>query len=235
MAKPLNLSFRQPKIASRMSRMFPSMLPIPSFLTPAAVFARTLNKLLQREEWARERLSRHAGKTLRFVLGRISLSLTLRADGYVEASDPAIVPDVTLTIPADKLSHLPAVLRPGDPTEIAALMHVEGDAGLAHVVSDLARDLRWDVESDLARLFGDVAALRMVSGFKSVSASLQRAGERLAGNVGEYLSEEGELLVGRPSFEERLARLRASQARLDVLEHRVSRLESGVSGTVRRA
>ncbi len=87
------------------------MLPIPSFLTPAAISTRALNKLLRREDWARVRLSLQAGKTSRFVVGRLTLNLTVQADGYVQSCDPAIVPDVTLTIPTQKLGQLPAVLR----------------------------------------------------------------------------------------------------------------------------
>src|SRR3546814_7712329 len=70
---------------------------------PSAVQARVLNKLLQREDWARDRLSRHSGKTVRFALGGFKTGFTLRAGGLVDACDPAIVPDVVLTIPADNL------------------------------------------------------------------------------------------------------------------------------------
>ena len=201
------------------------MLPIPSFLAPASLCAGAFNQLLRREEWARERLSRYAGKTVRFVVGRTTLALTLQSTGYTEPSDPAIVPDVTLTIPAQKLGQLPGVLRTRDSREIAALMHVEGDAGLAQVVSDLARELRWDIEDDLAGVVGDVAALRLVNGFKSFVGATQVSAERLAGNLGEYLSEESHMILGRPAYEEWRTRLLAIQSRLDSLEQRVSRLQ----------
>src|SRR5690554_1845613 len=109
---------------------------IPEFLAPARVGARLLNKLLGREEWARERLARHAGKTVRFVLGHSSAQLTILFDGCVQASDPAVMPNVTLTIPVDRLSELPQALRNSDPDAITALLHVQGDAALAGVVSD---------------------------------------------------------------------------------------------------
>src|SRR5690606_4013241 len=108
---------------------------------------------------------------------------------------------------------------------IAALMHVEGDAGLAQVVSDLARELRWDIEDDLASVVGDVAALRLVNGFKSFIGATQVSAERLAGNIGEYLSEESHMVLSRPPYEEWRNRLLAIQSRLDSLEQRVSRLQ----------
>src|SRR5690606_25300557 len=138
------------------------MLAFPPFPAPASVCARLLNSLLRREDWAKERLARHGGKSVRFVAAPWHIGLAIGADGLVEASDAAIVPDVTLTLPSDKLSQLPAILRRGDTDEITALLHIQGDAGLAQVVSELARGLRWDAEDDLARLVGDVAAVRLM-------------------------------------------------------------------------
>ena len=207
------------------------MLPIPSFLAPASVCARILNQLLRREGWARERLSRYSGKTVRFVAGHTTLALTLQSSGYTEPSDSAIVPDVTLTIPTQKLGRLPGILRSGDSSEIAALMHVEGDAGLAHVVSDLARELRWDIEDDLAKVVGDVAAVRLIHGVKSLASGAQVSAERLAGSVSEYLSEESQLVLGRPVYEEWRTQLSTVQSRLDSLDQRISRLTRKIGQT----
>ncbi|OWT59020.1 ubiquinone biosynthesis accessory factor UbiJ [Candidimonas nitroreducens] len=202
------------------------MFPIPSFLAPAVVAARALKQLLRREEWARDRLARHSGKTVRFIAGRYAASLSIQADGYVTASDPAVVPDVTLTVAADRLGRLAAALRSGQPDEIAALLHVQGDAGLAQLVSELARDLRWDVEAELANLVGDVAALRLLGGARILRRGVRRAGERLAGNVGEYLTEESRSLLGRPEYEQWRDDLARMQATLDGLERRAAGLES---------
>src|SRR3546814_310359 len=198
------------------------MLPIPSFLAPASVFARVLNALLARERWAGERLSRHAGKTMRFVLGSLVLGFTVNADGSVQACDPAIVPDTTLTIPAERLAELPGALRASDPEQIAALMHIQGDAALAHVVSDLARDLRWDIENDLSRIFGDIAARRLLAMFKGLAAGVRQGSARFAGNVGEYLIEEGEILLGRGEYDEWRGGILAMGDRLDALDSAVA-------------
>lgn len=202
------------------------MSAIPTFFAPTAVGARLLNTLLTREEWARQRLSRHAGKSVRFVVGGATAAFTIQSDGRVQVCDAAILPDVVLTIPADKLGRLPDALRRKDPDLITALMHVQGDAGLASVVSDLARELRWDIEDDLADLVGDVAALRLIKGAKTLFSGARTATERLAGNVGEYLSEEGKLVLGRDAYESWRIRLSALQERLDLLEQRVNCLDA---------
>lgn len=201
------------------------MLSIPSFLAPVSVCAAVLNQLLRREEWARERLSRHAGKSVRFVVGATTVTLTLKSSGYTQPCDDAIVPDVTLTISANKLGDLPRVLRSNDQDEIAALLHVEGDAALAQVVSGLARELRWDIENDLSRLVGDVAAVRLVKGVRSLAGAARQSKDRLAGNITEYLSEESGLILARPAYDEWRSDLHAAQARLASLEQRVAQLE----------
>lgn len=194
------------------------MLPIPSFLAPASVCARILNALLVREPWAQDRLGRHAGKTLKFELGNLVVGLTIDAQGKVGPADPAIVPDTTLTVPAARLPELPRALRANDPEQIAALMRIDGDAALAHVVSDLARDLRWDAENDLARIFGDVAAHRMVQLLKRLATGARQSTSNLTENMGEYLVEEGKVLLGRTDYQAWENNIAAAHKRLDALD-----------------
>ncbi|WP_397473935.1 SCP2 domain-containing protein [Pusillimonas sp.] len=201
------------------------MLAFPPLPAPASVCARLLNSLLRREDWAKERLERHAGKSVRFVAAPWQISLSIRADGLVEASDQAIVPDVTLTLPGDKLAQVPAILRRGDTDEITALLHIQGDAGLAQVVSELARGLRWDAEDDLARVVGDVAAVRLMGVARGLAKGAERSVTRMAENVGEYLAEENPQVLGRYAFEDWRGRLDAMGQRLLQLERRVERLE----------
>src|SRR3546814_17664990 len=103
-------------------------------------------------------------------------------------------------MPADKLTELPSLLRSRDPAALTALMRVEGDAGLAQVVSDLARDLRWAIEEDLSGLVGDMAALRLLQAGKAVARGLQLHADRLADNVGEFLSAESGRMANHPYF-----------------------------------
>lgn len=68
------------------------MLPFPVLPTPARVALRVLNTLLDREAWARERLVRHSGKTLRFALGGFGAALTIDSEGRLQEADPASCP-----------------------------------------------------------------------------------------------------------------------------------------------
>lgn len=210
------------------------MLAFPPLPAPASVCARLLNSLLRREDWAKERLARHAGKSVRFVATPWQISLAIGAEGLVQASDSAIVPDVTLTLPGEKLAQMPAILRRGDTDEITALLHIQGDAGLAQVVSELARGLRWDVEDDLARVVGDVAAVRLIGAARGLARGAERSAQRVAENMGEYLADESRQVLGRHAFDDWRERLDAMAQRLQGLEQRIQRLE-GSSRLARRA
>jgi len=202
------------------------MFSLPFFPDPAALYLRPLNALLRREAWARERLARHTGKSLRFLAGPVKVSLSIQSEGLLGPCDPAIVPDVTLTLPADKLPGLPQALRSRDPADLADVLHVEGDAGLARVVSDMARDLRWDPEEDLARLVGDVAAARLADGGRRAARGMRQAASSVAGNVAEYIADESGMMLSRPAFEEWSARVSRLGARLDSLEARARAIEA---------
>jgi ubiquinone biosynthesis protein UbiJ len=215
---------------------------LPKIFPPAPdhLVVRALNALLAREPWARDRLTRHAGKSVRFAAAGMKLNLAIAATGTTEVGDPAIVPDVTLTLDLERFTPLSwaaqknAAARAGhapaaehDP--IADITHIEGDAGLAQVVSELARHLRWDAEDDLARVVGDIAAARLVGAARDAAQGLRRAGERLAGNLAEYLSEERAAIAASPL----LADLRAQNAHTSeaaqALDARLARLDARLS------
>lgn len=198
---------------------------LPALPTPTRFALRALNTLLDREAWARERLARHSGKTLRFALNGFGLSLTIDSEGRVQEADPAIVPDVTLSARPERFSLLqlmPGSAKP-DPAEV---IHISGDAALAQVAADLARDLRWDAEDDLARVIGDIPAMRLTAGLKAFLRGTREAAGRLAGNTAEYLAEESRVLVGRPAFEQWRLDLTGLQQDTDRLARSIGALQS---------
>jgi ubiquinone biosynthesis protein UbiJ len=215
------------------------MLAIPALPDPGRTAARALNALLRREDWARARLARHAGKTVRLAVGALKMALTIDSEGYTDQADSAVVPDVTLTADPAKFSLarlLPGATEHADPAAtararadaIADMTHISGDAGLAQVVAELAAQLRWDVEDDLARLVGDIPAARLVGGARALSAGLRGAAARLAGNVAEYLAQETPVLTPRPLLESWRADVARASAAVELLHTRAAALQARV-------
>ena len=206
-------------------------LPDVTFLHPVRAIATAFNLLTRQQPWAAERLTRHAGKTLRVALGAFHVTLTIGHDGHLAQADPAIIPDVVLDVVPERLSasRLLSMREGGD---FSDLIQISGEASLAQVVSELAHDLRPDPEDLLARWVGDIPATRISGGLRDVAQAARGVAQRLSQNVAEYLSEEAGALVSKPAmaaFEaanvETLARLESVGHRLTSLTARIDRLE----------
>lgn len=188
---------------------------------PATLALHAFNALLRREDWAQHRLSPYAGKSLRFSLGAWSFNVTIGSEGALRLSDSAVVPDVSISLPPGRRAELMALWRARRLSEIGSVMHIQGEAGLAQLVSDLARDLRWDAEEDLSRIVGDVAALRMLGGLRALGDGVRMATRHGQENIAEYLGEESGLLVQRGAFDAWRGRIGGLSARLDALDRRM--------------
>ena len=193
------------------------MMNSPHFFS---VVPATLNHLLAQEDWARAKLAPHAGKTARFDAGFQCLDLTVEATGFVSLASGGADPAVTIKV---KAADLPLIAQ--DMQKAFSYVRIEGDADFANGISQVSQGLRWDVEDDLAKLFGDVAAVRMVSAARAGFAAAKDGHRRLAENVAEYLTEEKPVLMRPPAvtgFATEVARLRDDVERM---QKRIKKLE----------
>jgi ubiquinone biosynthesis protein UbiJ len=173
-----------------------------------------LNHLLGAEAWARDKLKPYAGQCVEFRAPPLpALRLDVLDSGLLANAAQDAAPNLVVTIGAGAL---PAMVRGED-----ALMReigIEGNADLAGAVQHLFRHLRWDLEEDLSRVFGDVLAHRMVGEGRRFAAWNREAAGKLAQNLAEYWIEEQPLLA-RPAevrqFLTGVDQLRDDLARLD--------------------
>ena len=186
-----------------------------------APWTRLINHILRATPRAMTRLQRFSGKTMAFKSGPFHLRLAVLASGEVDAASQESIPDVTVTAPPILLPRLAA-------REEAAFKQAvfEGDAEFAAEIAFLARNLEWDVEEDLSKVVGDIAAHRIVSTAKSLRAWRKDATVRLGENVREYLTEERPALVPRRDLREFLHDVDAVRDDVARLEKRLARLVS---------
>lgn len=151
-----------------------------------------LNHLLAGETWARERLHGFAGQHVRLAGGPLKLDLVVDGEGYFHCQEDASQesPAVTIELPADAPFRFLL-----DRSAVFSAARLFGAADFAETLAFVFRNLRWDVEEDLSRLVGDIAARRLVSSGEAFLAWQKQAGRNLAANVAEYLSEESGMLV----------------------------------------
>lgn len=196
-------------------------------LHPVDVAAKGFNMLCAQQPWAAERLAVHGGKTIRICLGALQGSFTISSEGLLTKADDAVVPNVTLKIVTERLGlGTFEQWRNGQPT--ADFVDIQGEAGLAQVVSELARDLRPDPEDALSRWVGDVAAVRLVSGAGAVFRSVHEAVQRLGQNVTEYLAFEDRAIVPKQDLLALTQDHQVLAQRQDSLAKRVEQLNARV-------
>lgn len=190
--------------------MRPGLLPEKA--TPAVAFSFLLNRLLGAQPWARERLAPFAGETLELRAPPLpALRLAVEQGGTIKAVNAE--PSLTMTLKPELL----VALARGEEHALRAV-DVEGNGRLAAEILVLARHLRWDVEEDLSRVFGDVIAHRLAGAARAFAAWHVDAAQRLGGALVDYATDERPLLVRRSELDtlaEPLAQLRDAIARLD--------------------
>ncbi len=186
--------------------------------TPAVAFCFALNHLLDAEPWARERLAPFAGESLELRAPPLpAVRLTILPAGRVQAGGAE--PGLVLTL---RLEALGGLVRGAE--HFVRSVEVAGDAGLAAEIMALVRHLRWDVEEDLSRLIGDVAARRVAQAGRDLALWQVDALRRLADSFADYASEEGRLLVRRAQLEALGASVAQLRDAIERLEKRIARL-----------
>ena len=187
------------------------------------------NHVLGQHAWARARLCACAGRTVKVCVLPFVFDWVITPEGLVGAivGEPSAksVSHVTLSIP---LALLPQFAFDAD----AAMksVRIEGDAELAQVLGQLAREVRWDAEDDLARLTGGAAAHSLMQGAKSLRAYAKDASQRWQETVSAFLLDEDPTLVRRSAgeqFARDVSTLRDDTARL---EKRLEQLEARARG-----
>lgn len=177
------------------------------------VVTSAINHILRRNSWALERLVPYAGKTVRFELPPLSVALTVLENGELAAAAAAPAPDVTIGFTPGVMLR---VLARDD--KVWRDVQVSGDSDFATVINHVCGNLRWDLEEDLARLFGDIAAHRMVQAGKTLDQWRAQSFDNLARSFAEYWTEEQPLIARArdvEQFNREVDQLRDDVARLE--------------------
>jgi ubiquinone biosynthesis accessory factor UbiJ len=181
-----------------------------------------LNRNLAASSAARALCQRLDAKVLALHVDGVPLSVYFKSHGESMTlhTEYQGTPDATLS--GSPLS----LLRLAGPAPEAALrggsVHIEGDAEVAQTFSELLKAAQPDLEEELSRVVGDVAAHQIGNVARSALRFARRAQDTLMQNVAEYLQEEGRDVPNRTEAEEFLQGV-------DKLRDDVERLEARLS------
>ena len=156
------------------------------------------NRVLADYPMAREQLAKHAGKVIAASVGPFDGRLRVAAEGSVEMVGEGgdVPPDVTFQIP---LLLLPRLAKRDEVAFREVVFN--GDSEFAALLATLVREIEWDIEEDLSKFVGDIAAHRIVDTVKRTNDWRQEAALRFTENVAEYLTEEKRAFITKNELE----------------------------------
>ena len=187
-----------------------------------------LNRNIAGSATARRLCQQLDGKVMALHVTGLPLSVFFRSEGErmrIDTSNAgtANADSSSFEAPAASLSGSPlALLRLAGPAPEAAIrggsIHIQGDAEVAQAFSELLKQAQPDLEEELSRVIGDVAAHQVGNAARAAFGFGRRAIDTLTQNVAEYLQEEGRDLPTRTEADEFVAgvdKLRDDVARLE--------------------
>jgi ubiquinone biosynthesis accessory factor UbiJ len=176
-----------------------------------------INRHIAASRRARALLAELTGRSLelRFSATPVSLSLSASAEGVVigpaSGKADAVIEGTPIAFLRIAIDEPARSIRAGG-------AQIQGDAEIAEGFRKLFAAARPDLEEELSRFVGDVAAHHLMRTAREAAAFGRRVADTLARDTAEFLTEESRDLPPRVEVEEFLAgvdRLREAVDRLD--------------------
>ncbi len=187
----------------------------------SALGERVANRLIESEDWARERLRAHAGRSFLVRSGLVAAIYRVRDDGTFEAL-PArgTVADAELHVSP---LVLPTLLA--HPDRWDELVSSTGDALLAGTLRELAVTLPWFVERGFANAFGPIIGQRLADTGRALLGFPEYAWSRVAESLASFARDESGVLARGDQARDFTVDHAAIAARVEALVERVERVE----------
>ncbi len=192
-----------------------------------ASLEKAINAVLALDPLARKRLARHHGKVIGIHLRGPEITLYfipdekggLQLQGSIEGEPDALLSGSPLDL-----------IRSGDKESgsgqlFSGRVTITGDTALAHDFGATLAGLEIDWEEQLSKFTGDLIAHEAGNLARQALAYAEQTGERLALDLGEYLTEEARLLPHPNEVEEFVAEVDRLRDDTERLEARINRLE----------
>jgi ubiquinone biosynthesis protein UbiJ len=189
----------------------------------SSLVAAALSRVIGAEPWALAQLAPHAGKQVAVLLQPFTLAFTIDPKGSLVAARADAPGEITA--PNVKVSLTPQALF-ADPAQRLSHVRIEGDAGLAHALGDVAGNVRLDVEHELAKVVGDIAAHRIATSLASAFAALKEHSGRALAFAVQRAAHDDPIITAREPFTEFAQELRGVRDQLERLGKRIERMEN---------
>ena len=183
---------------------------IPNHLVVAA-----LNHVLVTEPWAKQRLFPFSDQIVSIQATPFVIYLQITSEGTFQTCNFLNQqPAVKIDLSANSIANFVI----GDLAAAFSSVRISGSADFAEALAFVFKNLKWDVEGDLATLIGNIPAIRGIQLFNSYFQFQKSAALNFSLNMKEFLTEEASFILTPHevnSFTAHVDLLRDDLARLD--------------------
>jgi ubiquinone biosynthesis accessory factor UbiJ len=186
--------------------------------------SRVLQHITNQNNWARPHLAPFAGRSIQFDFSIIQANLQILEDGSLCMAGE--------TANADAIVHIPPSLamRLLAKDEAAkSYIKVEGDIHFATEVSKILQLMRWDIEEDLSKAVGDIAAFKIGEISKNTFAEAKKQSINVADMLTEYWQEEKNIIAKKRHVEQFIQSVDTLRNDVARFEKRLEKLASTIS------
>jgi ubiquinone biosynthesis accessory factor UbiJ len=162
-----------------------------------ALITRFLQHLIAQNQWAKPHLEPFAGKTIGFDFVLAKAHLNILEDGSFSMGANTDAPEASIHAPPSLLLRIIA----GD-EDAKTQFKITGDTHMAAEIGKVLQNMRWDIEDDLSKITGDIAANKTVSFAKKTIATAKQQGKDAAEMLSEYWQEENPILAKKWQVEQ---------------------------------
>ena len=154
------------------------------------IATRFLQHICSQNNWSKPYFVPFSGKTIAFDFVLAKANIIILEDGSLAIGGEMHAPEASIHLPPSLALRIMA----GDETAKLQIK-IEGDAHFATEFSKVLQNMRWDVEEDLSRFTGDIAANKIGITTKAILQTAKQQTINAAEMLSEYWQEEKNILA----------------------------------------
>ena len=196
------------------------------------MITRFLQHLTNQNNWSRPHLQPFAGKVVQFNFTLIKVNLLILEDGSLAIAGDSYnnknsAPEANIHVPPSLALRLIA-----NDENAKIQIKIDGDTHLATEISKVLQNMRWDMEEDLSKLTGDIAAHKMGEITRKTLSEAKKQTISLAEMLSEYWQEEQPLLAKKRHVEQFNMQVDTIKSDVARFEKRLNKLAKSLESNV---
>ena len=147
-----------------------------------------VNHLLSQNDWMQSKLIAHKNKAITISISNFEIHFEIENNGQLKTIDKKKKIDCIIKL---SINDFISQIVNNNKGKIS----IEGDLELAKEVSEILKQIEWDIEEDLSKYIGDIPAIHTTRLIKKILHTSKNNINNLTGSLLEYWEEENKILA----------------------------------------